>query len=242
MNCLRVTIYIIIVSFILAFTSAFAKNNPPVQDSGMRNLDSIQANIISIEQSYVEAVLAAYVEGIELESAGHPTVMRWREKLITQTDSVALANRFHPRNVRDSIGVIIDEPDPLIVDLILRVWQRLERESKTTKLSSKPVLRNVSVPGNSIYPSGIDPSAIEDPELRADYEQAILENEQRAAQLNRVMEFHQAYELYVRRASRVLRKIGLNLSAEDRESLLLSRLRDSGLQGSEELLEELQSP
>lgn len=206
----------------------------------MRDLDAIQADVNTVDREYVKILLSAYIDGLAIADADHPSVLLWREKLITKTDSVLLANEFRPQNVLNSIADVIDDPGPEVVDLLILVWHRLDNDSKSTSLPAEPVYMNVPVPGP--YRSGIDPAEIDDPVVRAEYELAIEKNNQRADQLNRTMAVRQAYERFVRRASRVLREMSMEMSQVDRESLIMSRLRDSGLQGSEELLKELQSP
>lgn len=230
----------VLAGMLLGTVGVFSAIANPEKDRAVRTFASIQADVNALDKAYVHTILAAYIDGIAVADANHPDVLAWRDKLVTQTDPVMLANEFHPRAVRDSMTKIVDDSNELVIDLLFRVWQQLETEAEINSQSASPVSINSQVPGGK-YPSGVDPSAIEDPALRAEYEQAIREGRNRAVQNNRAVAIQQAYSRFVRRVSRVLADIGSELSINDRETLLISPIRESEFQGSEELLKVLLS-
>lgn len=59
--------------------------------------------------------------------------------------------------------------------LWLMVWSEIEHKINLGVSASKPAMLNVPVP-NNVAPAGIDPEAINDPEIRDRYKKAIAEN------------------------------------------------------------------
>lgn len=234
----RVLIFVLLIVSIGVFTAMTGQ----VQDNIQRDIDVIQAEIDRADQAYVKSLYAAYIDGLAVAGPDHPAIERWRNKLVTQTDAISLSNELHPDSVRDTVAGTVDNATHVTIDLLLRVWQRLDGASKAAQLPDEPVYFNVPVPGNSIYPSGVAPSAIDDPDIRAKYEQAIRENNQRALMANYTTTVQLALERYIRRASRVLLELGNDMPQDERERLLVSRLRNSDVQGADQLLKDLQTP
>lgn len=142
------------------------------------------------------------------------------------TDPVALAQGVDPRAVFDSLSRVTDDPDRVVVDLLLNVWQRLDDEAQSARMPGEPVYLNVSPPEGAVgVRSGVDPSAIADPALRAEYERAIRDNRHRAAELMATLRLRHAYGEYAFRTTALLREAGRRMSQEDREQLA-ARIRD----------------
>lgn len=232
-----------VVALSLVFTgpSAVAVYGGPNQAGAMRDFDAIESDVSALEREYVAGLLSAYIDGFAVAGEGHPSVQRWRSRLVSQTDPVALARGVDPGVVYESLSRVTADPDSVVVDLLLEIWQRLDDEAQAARMPAEPVYRNVPPPEGALVPSGVDPSAIDDPALRAQYEQAIRENQFRAAELRTTLALRHAYSEYVVKATFVLRRVGLHMSQEDREQLT-ARLGDSGLDGAESLLKSLQSP
>lgn len=241
MNPKRLCWLTLALSLVFTGPSAVAVHGGPNQAGAMRNLDAIESDVAAIEREYVAGLLSAYIDGLGIVGADHPSVRRWRSQLIHNTDPAALARGIDPRVVHDSLARVTDDPDSVVVDLLLEAWQRLDDEATAARMPTEPVYLNVPPPEGVLAPSGVDPSAIEDPAQRAQYERAIRENQYRAAQQRETLRLRHSHSEFVFRASEMLRETGQRMSQEGREQLA-ARIRDFGLNGSESLLNSLQSP
>jgi hypothetical protein len=241
MNPTSVYSFALALSLVFTGLSAVAVHDGPNQAGAMRDFDAIESDVSAIERELVAGLLSAYIDGFAIVGEGHPSVQRWRSRLVFKTDPVALAQGVDPRVVHDSLSRVTDDPESVVVDLLLEVWQRLDDETEAARMPAEPVYRNVPPPDGALVRSGVDPSVIDDPALRAQYERAIRENQYRAAELRTTLALRRAYSEYITRASEVLREAGLRMSQEGREQLT-ARIRDSGLNGAQSLLNSLQSP
>lgn len=221
--------------------SAVSVHDGPNQAGAMRDFDAIESDVSAIEREYVAELLSAYIDGFAVVGEDHPSVQRWRARLILRTDPAALAQGIDPRVVHDSLSRVTANPDPVVVDLLLEVWQRLDKEAKAAQMPAEPVYLNVPPPDGALVRSGVDQSVIDDPALRSRYERSIRENQYRAAEMSTILALRRAYSGYVTRASEVLQEAGLRMSPEGKEQLA-ARLRDSGWSGAQSLLDRLQSP
>jgi hypothetical protein len=188
----------------------------------MRNsdsLDTVEARVAQVERQYVEQLLGAYWDGVAVAGEQDPLVSRWRARLLHATDAVALAKGADPDGIAAAVHASGTETPYLEIELVIAAWDRISMESKTIDRPTGPVFLNVAPPFEAHMPSGVDPSAIKDEALRAEYERAIRENRARAIRLRKAGALDKALEIYSAKARVFLSNKFHGMSAQDRISL-----------------------
>jgi hypothetical protein len=183
------------------------------------SLDTVEARVAQVERQYVEQLLGAYWDGVAVAGEQDPLVSRWRARILHATDAVALAKGADPDGIVAAAQASGAGTLRLEFELVIAVWDRLSMESKTVDRPTGPVFLSVSPPFEARLPSGVDPSAIEDEVLRAEYERAIQENRARAIRLRKAGELDKALETYSAKARVFLSNKLHGMSAQDRSNL-----------------------
>ena len=90
------------------------------------------------------------------------------------------------------------------IDIRLHAWKRLT-DAVDPKWDPNDLPKiNITPPPSTGLPSGIAPEAIQDPKLRAEYEKAIEQNEQKAKKYSEQYELHKWLKKYPDRAEKYI--------------------------------------
>lgn len=186
---------------------------------GPETMDALETRVAEIEQRYVEQLLSVYWDGVAAAGEQDPLVLRWQARLVRATEAVALASVADPDAIAKAARASGAAEPQHEIEMVIAVWDRIAIESKAVDRPTGPVFRNVAPPDGVLAPAGIDPSAIEDEALRAEYERAIAENHAIATQLRKAAALDRALELYSAQARTFLRNKMVGMTEQDRGSL-----------------------
>ncbi len=205
---------------------------------GMYDTEQFVLSAQEADRQHAAMIFASYLGCLKLAGPDDTTTNWLRKKLTNDTAHAALITEIDVPSLHSKLGLHAMDPDAQLTRILLAVWQRIDTEVDQHPPPTEPVVRNVAPPFESGMPSGADPTSIQDPELRAVYEESIRRNSERALKLRESIAIKQTHERFVLEASIQLRHAARRMSHDSRQHLI-ERIEELELRNAEKLLSKL---
>lgn len=207
------------------------------QESNARDFQSAVDRLARADKEHIAALHESYLHSIEMLGIDDPYTAQLRKRLLFDSSPVALIDGHLLVDLLTDFHAQSDADIETTTTLILDLWKRFDAHAEANPRPTETVWLNMAPPGGR-YPSGIAPSDISEPDIRAAYEEMLRKNSINAIRLNRAARAERAQKRFVSKLKLIVMVINQDLSERER-GLLLNTIEASGRTGADGLLEEL---
>lgn len=212
-----------VLSISLAYNFVFA-NIASAQD-----YSSIESALIQTDREYVVSLRDLYTESIDATGYDSTLSRELLNKLARDTDPFVLAEEGAFIELIDLILVTSANNVDDAFDFLKTVWMRADFLLANNPIPEQKPYLSVR-PKGTVFPGGVDPSVIDDPELRRQYEQDIRHNQDLIYRTNSAIRIKKRHENFVSTATLSLLRVQAHMTGDERKNLI-RRLNDSELAG-----------
>lgn len=209
------------------------------QETDTRDFQSAVDRLARADKEHIAALHESYLHSIEMLGIDDPYTAQLRKRLLFDSSPVALIDGHLLVDLLTDFHAQSDADIETTTTLILDLWKRFDAHAEANPRPAEKVYRNMAPPGGR-YPSGIAPSDIKEPDIRAAYEEMLRKNRINAIRLNRAARAERAQKRFVSKLKLIVMVINQDLSERER-GLLLNTIEASGRAGADGLLKDLRA-
>lgn len=209
------------------------------QESDVRDFQSTLDRLAQADKKHISTLHESYLHSIELLGIDDPYTAQLRDRLLFESNPAALINEVSLIDIVTDFHAQSDADIQTTTAQILDLWKRFEEHVEANPHPTETVWLNMAPPGGR-YPSGIAPSDIKEPDIRAAYEEMLRKNRINAIRLNRAVRAEQAQKRFVSHLKLIVLVMSQDLSKQERNDLL-NAIEASDRTGADELLKELRA-
>lgn len=224
-------------SLLMLLPTAAGLSGPQQTDD--RDFQSTIDRLSQADREHISVLHESYLHSIEVLGIDDPFTAQLRNRLLLESDPVSLTEGHLLIDLLTDLHAQSDADIETITLLLLDLWKRFDEHAEANPLPTETVWLNMSPPGGR-YPSGIAPSAINEPEIRAEYEEILRKNRENAMQLNRAVRAEQAQKRFRDHLKLIVQIMSQELSEKERDHLL-DAIGQSGRDDAEEMLNDLRA-
>ena len=205
------------------------------QESADRDFQSTVDRLYQAELHHIEVLHEAYLHSIETLGVDDQYTKQLLDRLLFESNPVSLIKGNLLFDTLTDFHLKSQADIETTTALILKLWKRFDTLVVENPRPTEIIYRNMVPPGG-YYPSGVAPSAVREPEIRAEYENMLRKNKLNGMQLSRAMRAEKTQNQFV---MKLICAVGMpNLSEQDR-NYMLKKLKESGRIGVDSLFETL---